>query len=150
MHGIHRKPYQTTSDGKRINCVEINDHNYNTEEWFVRSVRPWPLPTLLGYSRYSEWDFVLVVPWNSVRLYWSSNDGMQAWRHRQKKYLVPDHCRQTAGCPEMWTVADVKGKRELQIDNLDLISRYIVFDHKVNVSLPALPEHLGTVCSFSE
>ena len=161
MYGIQRKPFQTLYNQERITCVQINDHNFRTHDWFMRSVNGWQMPNgFLGvelkvyqekgtWDRWvsKDWDFVLVVPWDHVRLFWSNNSGMQAWRHRKTGYTIPDHCRQTGGCPEVWTAADVKGKRELSVTNLDLISRYIVFNHEVNVARGAFPEHLGTGCS---
>jgi hypothetical protein len=141
MHGIRRKPYQVLpKSGARITCVQINDHGFNTFDWFKQSVHKWEEGQEPILWRYPEWDFVLVIPWISVRSYWSSNDGMQAWRHREEGNVVPDHCRQTGGCPEVWTSADVKGKRELAIANLQEIESFVVLDHS-SVSRSAFPEH---------
>lgn len=139
MHGIRRKPFQILpSSGAKVTCVEINDHGFKTEEWFSQSMENWPLPTGLIDSKMEEWDFVLVVPLISVREYWCSNDGMQAWRHKTTGYVVPDHCRQTGGCPELWNTSDVKGKRELKIVNLAEVEEHVVLEHK---SRSVFPEH---------
>lgn len=138
-HGIRRKPYQILpSSGVRVTCVEINDHGFKTEEWFSQSLENWPLPMGLINYKIEEWDFVLVVPLISVQQYWCGNDGMQAWRHKKTGYVVPDHCRQTGGCPEVWNTSDVKGKRELEIRNLAEVEDLVVLEHK---SRSAFPEH---------
>lgn len=125
-HGYPRRRYQILPVSKeKITCVEINDAGFAEEEWWERSVTPWTEHVFC----YADWDYVLVVPLVSVRLFWCSNDGMQAWRYRPTGYVVPDHCRQTGGCPEMWNLSDVRGKRELVIKNLDEIEPYVVLRH---------------------
>jgi hypothetical protein len=153
MNGIRRKPYQVLpNSGAKITCVEINDHGFNTQEWFERSVEGWQMPKISALEKYRRqtsrllanrhWDFVLVIPWISVRSYWAGNDGMQAWRHRTTGYVVPDHCRQTGGCPEVWNADEVKGKKELKIANLVEIEEFVVLEHR-QVTSPAFPEHRG-------
>ena len=139
--GICRRPYQILpTSGAKITCVEINDHGFAKHEWFVESMKGWPRPpNELINGKYQEWDFVLVLPWISVRSYWAGNDGMQAWRHRRTGYVVPDHCRQTGGCPEVWNISEVKGKRELKITNLEEIEEFVVLEHR---SRSAFPEHV--------
>lgn len=152
-YGVKRGPFQTLPGGDRVNCVEIKDDNFADHEWFMRSIEYWPLPKHLEvyWEKGScdkwvrkDWDFVLVVPWISVRSYWSSNDGMQAWRHRKTGYVVPDHCRQTGGCPEVWTSGDIHGKRELRISNLEEIEELVVV-RRDQVTAKMFPEHdVGT------
>ena len=140
MHGLRRRTFQTLPDGTRVTCVQINDHGFNTLDWFIQSLENWDLPenlqpyaakTLWDRHVKKNWDYVLVVPWYSVKMYWCNNDGMQAWRHRRTGYVVPDHCRQTGGCPELWNTDDVKGKRELLISNPVEITEYLVHHHKI-------------------
>jgi hypothetical protein len=84
MNGIYRKPFQVLpKSGAKVTCVEINDHGFNTFDWFKKSVHKWEEGQEPILWRYPEWDFVLVIPWISVRSYWAGNDGMQAWRHRK-------------------------------------------------------------------
>lgn len=147
-HGISRKPYQVLpSSGAKVTCVEINDHGFNTREWFCDSVNGWKVPNELLFAEYPEWDFVLVIPWISVRSYWAGNDGMQAWRHRRTGYTIPDHCRQTGGCPEIWNASEVKGKKELEISNLSEVEEYVVLDHNEQRSRSAFPEQSLRVVS---
>ena len=149
--GIRRSPYQILPESEaRINCVEINDHSFAEHEWFLQSLKSWSyltddLKVYLENGSWDtwvskDWDFVLVVPWNSVRRYWCSNDGMQAWRHKQTGYVVPDYCRQTGGCPEVWHVDDVRGKRELKIANLAEVGPFVVLDLN-RISAQVFPEH---------
>jgi hypothetical protein len=150
MYGFKRSIYQVLPEsGARVNCVEINDHGFCTYDWFMQSIKDWPLLTDLkvyldkgSWDTWVsvDWDFVLVVPHSSVRSYWSANDGMQAWRHRRSGHTIPDHCRQTGGCPEVWNSADVKGKRELEIANLAQIEEYVVLDHNQTRFVSAFPE----------
>jgi len=140
-HGIRRKPYQVLPGrGVKVTCVQINDHGFNTEEWFEKSFQGWHRDDNPLVTNYKEWDFVLVIPLISVRSYWAGNDGMQAWRHRRTGQLIPDHCRQTGGCPEMWNASDVKGKRELEISNLREVEEYVVVEHSKDVCRSAFPE----------
>jgi hypothetical protein len=137
-HGICRKPFQVLpKSGARITCVKNNEDGQNTDEWFEQSMIGWY--AVLELDRKRNWDFVLVVPWISVRQFWCGNDGMTAWRHRASGYVVPDHCRQTGGCPELWNSSDVKGRRELLIKNLAEVEPYIVLDHS-QVRTCAFPE----------
>lgn len=129
-HGVSRKPYQVLpGSGARVTCVAINDHQFAEKEWWERSLQSWPHQSAPRSTDYREWDFLLVVPLKSVREFWASNDGMQAWGHRPTGYVVPDHCRQTAGCPEVWNADDVKGKKEWKISNLSEIEEYIILEH---------------------
>jgi hypothetical protein len=139
-HGIRRKPFQVLPGGAKVTCVEINDHGFKTEEWFTQSMQGWPLPMGLIDSTMDDWDFVLVVPLISVREYWCGNDGMQAWRHKKTGYVVPDHCRQTGGCPEVWNKEDVRGKKELEIRNLAEVEEFVVLDHSSRAR-SVFPEH---------
>lgn len=154
-HGINRSPYQVLPEsGEKITCVEINDHHFRTHDWFMESIRDWPMPDRFfghqlkiymdkgSWDRWvsRDWDFVLVAPLTSVRSYHAGNDGMQAWRHRRTGFTIPDHCRQTGGCPEMWSSGDVKGKRELKISNLHDVEDFVVIDHR-QVTRSAFPEH---------
>lgn len=160
-HGVRRRPFQVLPEsGARITCVAVNDDNQNTEEWFQRSLEGWSLPAGIkvyvpldtpgGRWIYRDWDFVLVVPWISVRQFWCGNDGMTAWRHRSFGYVVPDHCRQTGGCPELWNASEVKGKRELPIANLAEVEPFVVLDHS-QVRQCAFPEarSRGRIQTFS-
>lgn len=52
--------------------------------------------------KHEDWDYVYVVRRRSYRKYWSGNDGSQGWRHRETGYTIPDFCRLTGGCPDMW------------------------------------------------
>jgi len=141
--GIKRKPYQVLpQSGAKVTCVEINDHGFNTEEWFERSFQSWNRDGNPEVTNYDHWDFVLVIPWISVRSYWSGNDGMQAWRNRRTGQVIPDHCRQTGGCPEIWNAADVKGKKELAVANLAEVEAFVVLDHASQTSRSAFPEHV--------
>ena len=146
-HGFSRRPYQVLPESReKITCVQINDHGFATHDWFMESIGGWQMPNgFFGFelSIYMEkgswdrwvrrdWDFVLVAPLISVRTFWAGNDGMQAWRHRRSGYVVPDHCRQTGGCPEIWNSSDIKGKRELKIANLGEVESYVVLNHKIS------------------
>jgi hypothetical protein len=134
-HGIRRKPYQVLPGrGIKVTCVQINDHGFNTEEWFEESFQNWYRNSNPVATSYKEWDFVLVIPLISVRSYWAGNDGMQAWRNRKTGQLIPDHCRQTGGCPEVWNSSDVRGKKELEISNLQEVEEYVVVEHSKDVS----------------
>lgn len=143
MEGIRRKPFQMVPAGKhfgkRITCVQIDDER--EQEWFERSYRSWFKDSNPQVTDFREWQYVLVLPWSSVRLYWAGNDGMQAWRNRRTGQVIPDHCRQTGGCPEMWNGDQVRGKRELEIANLTEIAEFIVFDHHQDVARRMFPEH---------
>lgn len=148
-HGFRRNTYQVLPEsGAKVTCVEINDSGEAELEWFLRSLESWGPrnETLAEYIRKSDdewvvkdWDFVLVVPLISVRRFWCANDGMTAWRRRQCGYTIPDHCRQTGGCPEVWNSDDVKGKRELLIANPAEIEEFVVLDH-AQVRTSAFPE----------
>jgi len=148
-NGIGRTRFQVLTDsGAKVTCVEVNEWGMAEHEWFMKSIEEWQLPEELKvYAEKGtwdnavskDWDFVLVIPLESVRKYWSGNDGMQAWRHRRTGYVVPDHCRQTGGCPEVWNSSDVKGRRELEIANLEEIEEFVVLDHR-QVSRSAFPE----------
>lgn len=128
--GIRRKPFQVLPEsGAKITCVQINDSGQREEEWFAQSFQTWFKNSNPVVTEYDQWDFVLVVPLSSVRQFWSSNDGMQAWRNKVTGMVIPDHCRQTGGCPEVWTASDVKGKKELQISNLREIEPYVILEH---------------------
>lgn len=144
-HGIRRKPYQVLPDsGAKITCVEVNDDQLATKEWWYRSLDSWypdqPTPSLEWETILLTWDFVLIVPLSSVQQFWCSNDGMTGWRKRRTGLVVPDYCRQTGGCPEVWNTSQVKGKRELVIANLPEIEHYVVFRHRQVRSRP-FPEH---------
>ena len=148
MSGFKRSSYQVLpSSLAKINCVNINDHSFASSDWFVQSVEIWDCPEDLLERRAASgtllrkgWDFVLVTPLISVQSYWAGNDGMQAWRHRKTGYTIPDHCRQTGGCPEVWSMWDVKGKKERIIQNLHQIEPYVILDHN-QVLRSAFPEH---------
>ena len=134
MHGYRRKPRQVLpASGVYVTCVQINDDRLADLEWCLRSL------TGVGHDpktiKRKEWDYVLVAPIKSVRDFWCSNDGMQAWRNKISGYVVPDHCRQTGGCPEIWNTEDVKRKRELRIVNLAEIEEYVVLRHPVQYKL---------------
>lgn len=155
-HGIRRSVYQVLpKSGARITCVEINDDGQATYEWWRRSIESWGHmlpPGLRGYLEkigvgdtwlHKDWDFVLVAPLTSVRQFWCANDGLTGWMKKQRQdyggYLIPDHCRQTGGCPEVWNVSEIKGKREMLIRNLDEIEDLVVLDHAKSRS-PIFPE----------
>ena len=153
-HGFRRKPFQLLPGGTKITCVEINDENQAEKDWWWRSVSAWGtrLPDALRGMPFSMYDYVLVVPLQSVRSFFSGNDGMQAWRYRGTGlkppysgtwagYVIPDFCRQEGGCPEMWNgEADIKGKPELLIKNLKEIETYVVIDHRRQVTRLSFPE----------
>jgi len=142
-HGIRRQRWQVLpKSGARICCVQINDHQFNDQDWWRESLLLWQeIPDHLRAFKKKEWDFVLVVPLSSVRDCWCGNDGMQAWRLKRNGYVVPDRCRQEGGCPEMWnTEADVSRKKELEISNLEEIEEYVVLDYGRDVHKSAFPE----------
>lgn len=150
-HGIRRSVYQVLpKSGARVTCVEINNDGQATYEWWRRSIESWRdvLPARLQiyleriedlYSR-NDWIFVLVAPLASVRQFWCGNDGLTGWMIKQDQefggYLIPDHRRQTGGCPEVWNASEVKGKRELPIMNLTEIEDLVVLDHSQRSNRP--------------
>jgi hypothetical protein len=131
--GFNRRPYQVLpQSAAKVTCVEINDSGQREEEWFVRSFQTWFRGSNPVVTEFDQWDFVLVVPLSTVKQCWCANDGMQAWRHRKTGMVIPDHCRQTGGGPEVWDASDVKGKRELQIANLAEIEPFVVLEHTMD------------------
>lgn len=140
-HGYRRTNYQILPESKaRICCTVHDDPDFGSADWFASSISGWPQHNALvdtylhlldrgDRAAMRDWDFVLVVPWISVRDFWSANDGMQAWRHKRTGYVVPDHCRQTGGCPEVWNSSNLKGQKELKILNLEEIEEYVVLEH---------------------
>lgn len=136
--GLYRSRYQVFPSGLKVTCVEINDSGQCDGEWFERSLKTWvqshsisrdvDIPILPLSDEKELWDFVLVVPFKTVRNCWQSNDGMQAWRDQKTGYVIPDHCRQMGGRPEMWSIEDIRRKKELQIINCSQIEQYVVVD----------------------
>ena len=70
----------------------------------------------------NAWEYVQVVPLTSWHAYDCGNDGAQGWRHRATGYAIPDYCRQTGGCPEVWTHTT---RRQLTILEDSPILRYL-------------------------
>ena len=129
-HGYRRRTSQILPvSGARVVCVTINDEGLAEVDWWQRSFESWPHHHRTSLH-YRDWDYVLVVPLHSVRNYWCSNDGMQAWRYKVDGYVIPDHCRQTGGCPEIWNTSDVKGKKEREISNLWEIEEFVILQHQ--------------------
>lgn len=160
LFGIYRSRYQVCPSGLKVTCVEINDSSQRDAEWFERSLKTWvqshsihpsvEIPVLpLSDGENGLWDFVLVVPLKSVRNYWQSNDGMQAWRDQKTGYVIPDHCRQMGGRPEMWSIEDIRRKRELQILNLLQIELYVVVDPQGKGPSPSQREFLQKMTLIS-
>lgn|GEM_PF-5122285 len=145
-HGIRRRSFQVLpASGERITCVQYNEDRQATREWWEQSISQWkksyrmspPGPAIHGVP-FKEWRFVLLAPLKSVLEFWASNDGLTGWMHTSG-YLIPDHCRQTGGCPEVWNAEEFKGKKELRIANLAEIEEYVVLDHK-QVTRSPFPE----------
>jgi hypothetical protein len=64
----------------------------------------------------AAWEYVQLIPLDSWRGSWyMGNDGTQAWRHRKTGLTIPDYCRQTNGCPEIWNRANMEGRKQLTI-----------------------------------
>jgi hypothetical protein len=163
-YGIRRSAYQVLpKSGARITCVEINDDGQATHEWWMRSIESWghmlPEPLKIYLEKIDDkmvlkdWIFVLVAPLASVQQFWCGNDGLTGWMRNQDQefggYLIPDHCRQTGGCPEVWNVSEVKGKRELPIMNLTEIEDLVVLDHSQRSSRPFPESGLQSVSPTS-
>ena len=133
--GIKRRPFQILPQSRvKVTCVKIND-GADLEQFEV-AFRYWHKGgNPLVPTSFEEWDYVLVVPLSSVRRYEFGNDGMQAWRHREIGYVIPDHCRQTEGCPTTWNARnDIKGAEELKILNLAEIEEFVVLNHKTQAT----------------
>lgn len=75
---------------------------------------------------HTAWEYIQIVPINSLEKWWKGNDGAQAWRHIETGYTIPDFCRQTAGYPEVWTRADAEGAEEVEISEDSPVWRYII------------------------
>ena len=69
------------------------------------------------------WEYVQIVPMKSHKRYTIGNDGAQAWRHKETGYTVPDYCRQSGGCPEIWSRTR---RKQLHIASNSPVWDYIV------------------------
>lgn len=75
---------------------------------------------------YEKWEFIQIVPKESLELYPFGNNGAQAWRHIETGYAIPDYCRQTGGCPEIWTREEMEWSTKVEIAADSPIFDYIV------------------------
>jgi len=73
---------------------------YSDREWFEKSIVSFK--STAPSARFEDYEYVQVVPMASWKKFPSGNDGSQGWRHKATGYTIPDYCRQTQGCPDMW------------------------------------------------
>jgi len=102
----------------RVFKIEPNGGSYTPKEWFAMSIEAFG--DIAPSTRFEDYDYVQLVPQSSYDLYFSGNDGTQAWRHRKSGWTIPDYCRQVSGYPEMWNKTRKK--------NLEISKDSPVFD----------------------
>jgi len=74
----------------------------------------------------SAWEYVQVVSAVNIIQYYCGNDGAQGWRHIETGYTIPDYCRQTGGCPEIWTRENALQQANIVISNDSPILDFLV------------------------
>lgn len=88
----------------KVRCYQINDQwewrAWRTLKWFEASMEAFA--DQAPSTDPEDYDYVQVVPIRSYRAWRCGNDGAQGFRHRETGWTIPDHCRQSGGCPEMW------------------------------------------------
>jgi len=105
----------------RIFKIDYFGGGYSEKEWFDLGLEAFidEAPS----SDLRDYDYIQIIPLSSYKRHFFSNDGTQAFRHRETGWTMPDYCRQRGGCPEMW---ERSRRRNLEISEGSPVWDFIV------------------------
>jgi hypothetical protein len=105
----------------RYRCYQINDTEPEGFAWFAKSIADYREQ---GVTLWREnYDYIVIIRLDEYRRYPFGNCGCsQGYRHKHTGWTIPDYCRQSGGCPEIWHKTK---RRQLEVSEDSPILDYI-------------------------